>query len=852
MSYNLYQHQIDAQNIMSKIELENSGGLLCDEMGLGKCLDGDTKVLLWDGGYKLAKNIKVGDILIGDNSTPRNVLSITEGEELMFEIIQNYGEKYIVNKSHILSLKIPGHKKWRWNENLGKYILTFFDRFRNKIINKTFGQSIHISKDQAFSKMKRFMMFIPDENRIDISIDKYLALDKETKKYFKGYKASVDFPEKETDFDPYMVGLLFGSIKGNEVDISGECRVNMSCNFDLEFMSLYSIEYIHPKFIINSRTKRLQLLAGILDANFSKFGKRREIISGNRFLVKNLVYLVGSLGMILDISAIEIYGEYYYRCIVDGDKLSDLPCILSGKLQDNTSKDMLTTSIKVSLKGEGKYYGFMIDGNSRFLLGDFTVTHNTRTMCTFMENNRISKLKTLIICPLSLTNIWIDELNLVNENLGMRNIKILFYHGQKRNANMLEEKWDYVITTYSIISAGEFRSHKWGRIILDEAHTIRNGLRKSAPKCAVEIFNLSKKSVKRWCITGTPFNNRIKDIAALCRFINQEPYNDIRWWKNNEDIEDAISEWNRNLVIRRTKDSLLSPPIYYEISVSPKNPEIEIINNLRNKAIEKIQEWKNATGTDKITFQRKILGLIQKLRIVSNSFYIGEENIIPSNVIASNSKVEKILNDINDNIDQDPKKGIVIFSFSVEFLNILKITIKEYLPHIRVITYNGEMSSSKRISNINSFNLSKDRRVILVSLLAGGVGISLHHGSSTLFLCEPYYNPFVEQQAEERVHRLGQTNTVRIFRYVMEKSIEIWINALKSKKLDKAKFMKLSSIKRSDTSSFNDLLKLFEENVMFVDDNKMRKIRSGDQEDDKKILRNRKIKEKRKNFPMPK
>ena len=162
------------------------------------------------------------------------------------------------------------------------------------------------------------------------------------------------------------------------------------------------------------------------------------------------------------------------------------------------------------------------------------------------------------------------------------------------------------------------------------------------------------------------------------------------------------------------------------------------------------------------------------------------------------------------------------------------------------------MSSSKRISNINSFNLSKDRRVILVSLLAGGVGISLHHGSSTLFLCEPYYNPFVEQQAEERVHRLGQTNTVRIFRYVMEKSIEIWINALKSKKLDKAKFMKLSSIKRSDTSSFNDLLKLFEENVMFVDDNKMRKIRSGDQEDDKKILRNRKIKEKRKNFPMPK
>lgn len=851
MSYNLYQHQIDAQNIMSKIEHKNTGGLLCDEMGLGKCLDGDTKVLLWKGGYKFAKNIKVGDVLIGDNSSPRNVLSIAEGEELMYEIKQDYGENYIVNKSHILSLKIPEHKKWKWDENKNRYTLIFFDRSSKKIVTKTFGLSKHTSREQAFSSLKNCSSLIPDDNKIDISIVDYLTMNRQTKRYLKGYKVGVDFPEQEDLLEPYMSGVLLGSVVNNKISISSECSSNVSKNFDLHFMSKYSIQNIPNKFLINSREKRLLLLAGMLDANFSKWRRTHEIIHQNGNMVKDILYLVSSLGMRLSISKVETANEIYYRCVVYGDSLSEIPCMISGRLKNNASGNFLCADVRVVLKGYGKYYGFTIDGNSRFLLNDFTVTHNTRTMCTFMENNPMHKLKTLIICPLSLTNIWIDELNLVNENLRRRNIKILYYHGSNRNPDMLEEKWDYVITTYAIVSHGEFRMQKWGRIILDEAHTIRNGLRKSAPKCAIEIFGLVKKSVKRWCITGTPFNNRIKDIASLCRFIDQEPYNDVQWWKNNENIEDAISVWNKKLVIRRTKDSLLSPPIYYEISVTPKDPEVEIINNLRTRAIEKIQEWKKSTGADKIMCQRKILGLIQKLRIVSNSFYIGEENVEPSDVIASNSKVERILSDINDNIDQDPKKGIVIFSFSVEFLNILKITIKEYLPHIRVISYNGEMSSAKRISSINTFNECRDRRVILVSLLAGGVGISLHHGSSTLFLCEPYYNPFVEQQAEERVHRLGQNNTVRIFRYVMDKSIEIWINALKGRKIHKANFMKLSSIKNNDRSSFSDLLKLFEDNVMFVDGNKKMQ-KSKNIEDDKKISRNRKTREKKKNFPMPK
>lgn len=85
----------------------NAGGsgLLELPCGFGKCLGKSTKVLMYDGHFELVENIKVGDVLMGDDSTPRNVLSLARGREQMYKISSDKGDEYICNESHILSLK---------------------------------------------------------------------------------------------------------------------------------------------------------------------------------------------------------------------------------------------------------------------------------------------------------------------------------------------------------------------------------------------------------------------------------------------------------------------------------------------------------------------------------------------------------------------------------------------------------------------------------------------------------------------------------------------------------------------------------------------------------------------------
>ena len=86
------------------------GGLLEIPCGRGKCLAKDTKVLMYSGEYKKVQDIVVGDKLMGDDSTPRNVLSLARGKETMYEVRQQYGDTYCVNESHILSLKTEDSK----------------------------------------------------------------------------------------------------------------------------------------------------------------------------------------------------------------------------------------------------------------------------------------------------------------------------------------------------------------------------------------------------------------------------------------------------------------------------------------------------------------------------------------------------------------------------------------------------------------------------------------------------------------------------------------------------------------------------------------------------------------------
>jgi transcription termination factor 2 len=440
----------------------------------------------------------------------------------------------------------------------------------------------------------------------------------------------------------------------------------------------------------------------------------------------------------------------------------------------------------------------------------------TASMSMFLINEHQKGQTNLIVCPCSLLSMWNVEIKKVD---GWSNKvidpTILIYHGTARKKELYKLlSYDFVITTYAIIGLTELNNKKFTRVILDESHTIKNGLRSSGPKCAKAAYQIGMNSKVNFCITGTPFNNRINDIASQAKFVGVEPYCNPEWWIDNEDV----LCWKNKCVIRRTKDQMISAPIYHDIIIHPTEMEEKLTNILRKQAAKDFENWKNAKNNlDRIELQGKILGLIQKLRIFSNSYYCGQGAIDSDNVINNCAKVDRIITDLDNLIYKDPKKGVVVFSQFTSFLDVLEQIIETSMVGIDIYKFTGSLNTHNRDLILNDFNTSRKPRVILVSLMAGGIGISLHHGSSTVLLSEPYYNPFMEAQAEERVHRLCQTNQVNVYRYQIDNSVEKWVNSLKQQKLMIASGLDLvNRSKISKEFNFNDISKLFNEHVAFL------------------------------------
>ena len=294
--------------------------------GHGKCLGKNTQVIMYDGSIKMVQNIKAGDAIMGDDSTPRKILSTCTGKETMYKIHQSYGDDYIVNESHILSLKLIKNPKIKYKEKTIE-VIWFTKEQKNK---KIFRYSL-------FNKAKSFLKTLPKESIIDINVTEYINKSNEWKKAYKGFKVRLDFIEQNVELDPYILGLWLG----NDKQIVNNC-------------DLIENKHIPNIYKINSTHVRLCLLSGILDAK--RYLYNNQIIEKSKKLANDILFLIRSLG--------------FYAIM---KKIKDYYIIILKKNQT----DQLVYEIKVEKLDIDDYYGFEIDGNHRFLLGDFTVTHNT-------------------------------------------------------------------------------------------------------------------------------------------------------------------------------------------------------------------------------------------------------------------------------------------------------------------------------------------------------------------------------------------------------------------------------------------------------------------------------------------
>lgn len=397
--------------------------------GSGKCLKFDTPIIMYDGSIKKIQDIKIGEFVMGDDSTPRKVLELSTGEDEMFEVSHVGGDSYTVNSNHILSLVYSGNKSIKHRTDRSSYQVRWFDKSSTSLVFKNFSYSTQVRHNsnqytqlQAQEKAQEFMDSIVEDLYVDIPIKKYMALNKSTKDKLKGYKVGIDFEEKPLDFDPYIIGLWLGD--GNSCNagitnqdatilhylvnnlskyncyLSGGKKMHYSIRSDgnkggnmfltaLKKYKLINNKHIPKDYKINSRNNRLKLLAGLIDSDgyYNKQGNVYEIVQKNMKLAEDIVFLCKSLGFKVSIAkALKgcwVNGTYvegiYNRIGINGENLEQIPVLCSRKKASvrQQIKNALREGITVRSIGIEKYYGFELNGNHRFVLGNFIVTHNS-------------------------------------------------------------------------------------------------------------------------------------------------------------------------------------------------------------------------------------------------------------------------------------------------------------------------------------------------------------------------------------------------------------------------------------------------------------------------------------------
>lgn len=346
------------------------GMMLLGVPGTGKCHGKDTPILMYDGTIKMVQDIKIGELVMGDDSTSRVVLSTTKGKGPLYRVVPVKGDSYIVNENHILSLRLNLHGK---------------------------------------------------EDTVNLSVLDYLKKPSWFKARAKGYRTLIEFPKKEITLHPYFLGLWLGDGTSNFPMITTvdeeivtflkdyarewglearDIQPNKSAGHyslstgqhggrhdrnallnEMTRLELRNNKHIPLDFLANSQEMRLELLAGLIDSDgyVDRKNKVVEITTKWSNLRDDILYLVRSLGLAAYSSEKTVKGKVYHRIGISGE-LSDIPTKIARKRNiepRQQKKNVLRTGIMVESIGVGNFYGFELDGNQLYCLGDFTVTHNS-------------------------------------------------------------------------------------------------------------------------------------------------------------------------------------------------------------------------------------------------------------------------------------------------------------------------------------------------------------------------------------------------------------------------------------------------------------------------------------------
>ncbi|MDC3332858.1 hypothetical protein OAV62_01310 [bacterium] len=387
-----------------------------------ECFDPNTKILTWSGAIKLAKDIQIGDTLIDENGKPTKVIKTCSGTSRMYTVVPNKNgfEEHTVTANHLLTLKIRIHNTIYYRKKKQYYELLWFDKKEFKCRTNRYS-----TKEEALSNRK------DTDNIVDIPLETYLKLPKNTKKILYLFKTDgVQWPKQDVSLDPYLLGVWLGDgiSRGDGIatndkeildywdkwckrhgdrvyhqqryrygirkdnDVKGGRNAKSTFKEKLGKYNLVYNKHIPNEYLINDRDTRLKVLAGLIDTDGSVRANGHEIriTQGpkNYRIIDDAFFLARSLGFSCTLregvsswtwNGVKKYSTYKVLSIW-GEFLYEIPTILPNRQLsrfDNSVRTYGQSSFEITDAHTTDFVGWQLDGTGRFLLGDFTLSHNT-------------------------------------------------------------------------------------------------------------------------------------------------------------------------------------------------------------------------------------------------------------------------------------------------------------------------------------------------------------------------------------------------------------------------------------------------------------------------------------------
>jgi|TARA_B110000977_G_scaffold13286_1_gene16817 SNF2 family DNA or RNA helicase len=474
--------------------------------------------------------------------------------------------------------------------------------------------------------------------------------------------------------------------------------------------------------------------------------------------------------------------------------------------QYNLAKNTLNGRLFSPYQREGVLWMLTMENQTSgpkggFLCDEMGLGKTVQLVSTMLGN---PKPRTLIIVPKSIITQWVEEINRFAPS-----ITINVFDGPGRKIDTVS---DVTIAPYTILSVETktpLHMTTWDRVILDEAHEIRNKkskLFKSVCRLHTQI---------KWIVTGTPVFNSMEDFVSLCTFLGL----------SKVVVQGMTNKIKDIYILRRTKEDLAQisdrlrlPPCYFEnVELEMYPDEKQLYEIVFLEAQETIRDaFRHAQSLN--AKNMVILECLLRARqcMIWPQMYLDgiarQSKTQPEQWVGRSKKMETLFEMIMGHPDE---KTLIFCQFRGEMNHIQKNLTR---PVYRI---DGSVPKDERVRQISEFKKAAPGAIFIIQIKSGGQGLNLQE-ATRVYITAPSWNPATELQAIGRSHRTGQTCPVYIKKLVYEEcprfvSVEQEMMALQghksivcSKVLNDERIEKQIPVNRTtDKISILDIRKIF-------------------------------------------